>query len=66
MKRDKEKIYLQVALRIDNESTAQREFGNLLRIRDNYPKIIVTSETYTGNSYKGIRLYPIRKFLSDF
>ena len=27
--KDNERIYIQVALRIDNETTAQREFGNL-------------------------------------
>ena len=64
--KDHEKIYIQVALRIDNETTAQREFGNLLKIQDNYPKLIVTSDLYTGNSYEGIRHYPIREFLSEF
>ena len=64
--KDHEKIYIQVALRIDNETTAQREFGNLLKIQDNYPKLVVTSDPYTGNSYEGIRHYPIREFLSDF
>ena len=64
--KDHEKIYIQVALRIDNETTAQREFGNLLKIQDNYPKLVDTSDPYTGNSYEGIRHYPIREFLSDF
>ena len=41
--KDHEKIYIQVALRIDNEATAQREFGNLLKIQDNYPKLVVTA-----------------------
>lgn len=61
-----EKIYIQVALRIDNEATAQREFGNLLKIQDNYPKLVVTSDPYTGNNYEGIRHYPIGEFLSEF
>lgn len=64
--KDHEKVYIQVALRIDNEVTARREFGNLLKIQDNYPKILVTSDPYAGNTYEGIRHYPIRDFLSEF
>ena len=36
-----EKLYIQVALKIDGD-TAEREFGNLLKIQDNYPKIVLT------------------------
>lgn len=61
-----EKIYVQVALQIDNEVTAQREFGNLLKIPDNYPKIVVTDEAFQGNTYEGIRHYSIQDFLSGF
>ncbi|WP_337940184.1 hypothetical protein [Parabacteroides sp.] len=64
--KDHEKIYIQVALRIDSETTAQREFGNLLKIQDNYPKLVVTADPYTGSSYEGIQHYPIREFLSVF
>lgn len=38
-----EKLYIQVALKIDSDKTAEREFGNLLKIQDNYPKISNTS-----------------------
>ena len=34
-----EKLYIQVALKIDSEKTAEREFGNLLKIQDNYPAV---------------------------
>lgn len=61
-----EKIYLQVALQINNETTAQREFGNLLKIPDNYLKIVVTDEAFQGNTYEGIRHYSIQDFLSGF
>lgn len=30
-----EKLYIQVALKIDSDKTAEREFGNLLKIQDN-------------------------------
>ena len=60
-----EKLYIQVALKIDSDKTAEREFGNLLKIQDNYPKIVVTKDTFSGNSYEGIRHCPIRQFLME-
>lgn len=60
-----EKLYIQVALKIDSEKTAEREFGNLLKIQDNYPKMVITEEAFEGNSYQGIRHCPIRQFLME-
>ena len=59
-----EKLYIQVALKIDGD-TAGREFGNLLKIQDNYPKIVLTEDTFSGNSYEGIRHCSIRQFLME-
>jgi len=41
---------------LDNdETTAKREFGNLLQIEDNYPKYVVTlNDISTGVSKNGI------------
>ncbi len=55
--------YVQVALRLDNDKTIEREFGNLLKIKDNYPKMVITMEEQFENSYRGITHLPIRKFL---
>ena len=60
-----EKLYIQVALKIDSDKTAEREFGNLLKLQDNYPKIVVTEDTFSGNSYEGIRHCSIRQFLME-
>lgn len=60
-----EKLYIQVALTIDSDKTAEREFGNLLKIQDNYPKIVVTEDSFTGNSFEGIRHCPIRQLLME-
>ena len=60
-----EKLYIQVALKIDSDKTAEREFGNLLKIQDNYPKIVITEDTFNGNRYQGIRHCPIRQFLME-
>lgn len=61
-----ERVYIQVALRITDDMTAKREFGNLLKIEDNYPKYVITLDEYTGASYKGIIHLPLRKFLMEF
>jgi len=64
--KNNEKIYIQVALRITDEQTKKREFGNLLEINDNYPKYVITLDDYSGTSYKGIKHLPLRSFLTDF
>lgn len=58
-----EKLYIQVALQLNEESTIQREFGNLLKIQDNYPKWVITNDKFYGNSYEGIKHIYIRDFL---
>jgi predicted AAA+ superfamily ATPase len=60
------KLYIQVAYIIPDEKTHAREFGNLLAIEDNFPKMVVSmDETAIGN-YKGIEHFHIRKFLLEF
>jgi predicted AAA+ superfamily ATPase len=61
-----EKVYIQVALRISEKQTMEREFGNLLSIKDNYPKYVITLDEYSGTSYEGIVHIPLRRFLSEF
>lgn len=63
--RSGEKLYVQVALRLDEPNTLEREFGNLLKIEDNYPKIVVSGDSFEGNSYEGIKHVPIRTFLRN-
>jgi uncharacterized protein len=58
-----ERLYVQVALRLDGQATIDREFGNLLNIKDNYPKIVVTADHFEGNTYEGIKHLYIRDFL---
>jgi len=64
--RSGEKIYIQVALRIEEKETFEREFGNLLEVKDNYPKFVITLDEYTGNTYEGIIHLPLRRFLKEF
>ncbi|HEY4111957.1 ATP-binding protein [Puia sp.] len=61
--RDNERVYIQVALRLDGQETIDREFGNLLAIPDNYPKIVISEDDFKGNTHKGIRHMHVRDFL---
>ena len=61
-----QKVYIQVALRITEKETMTREFGNLLSIKDNYPKYVITLDEFSGASYEGILHLPLRIFLSEF
>ena len=61
--KNNEKLYIQVALSLNNENTIKREFENLLKINDNYRKIVITRDAFIGNSYNGIEHLQIRKFL---
>lgn len=63
--RDGERRYIQVAVNVDNTATAEREFGNLLEISDNYEKIIVTLHNSTPNTYEGIKMMSLRDFLLE-
>ena len=63
--RNGETLYVQVAIELSRLETIEREFGNLLRIKDNYPKIVVSGERSFENSYEGIEHIYIRDFLSS-
>ena len=49
------KIYVQVAYKLSLRATIDREFGNLLMIKDNFPKFLVSMDELAGNDYQGIR-----------
>ena len=61
----RDKLYVQVAYLITDEKVNEREFGNLLAIKDNYPKIVVSMDEMIGSEYQGIRHVNIRDFLSE-
>ncbi len=58
-----EKKYIQVAQSIHEEQTIKREFGNLLAIKDNYPKIVITMDAFSGNTVEGIEIVALETFL---
>jgi predicted AAA+ superfamily ATPase len=57
------KAYIQVTYLMTDEKTRDREFGNLFRIKDNYPKYVVSLDDFNkGSDVEGIR----HMHLSDF
>ena len=63
--KDGEKMYLQVALSLNDEATLEREFGNLQKIKDNYPKKVISLEGFSGNTIEGIESVSLREFLVE-
>lgn len=57
--------YIQVALSLTDTGTAEREFGNLKKIPDNYEKTVVTLRDSSPNTYDGIRMMSLREFLNS-
>jgi predicted AAA+ superfamily ATPase len=64
--KEAERLYVQVALKLDTNNTIEREFGNLLKIQDNFPKIVISEDEFSGNTFEGIHYFPIRRFLLEF
>lgn len=57
------KLYIQVAYQIPNQKVMQREFGNLLEIQDNYPKLVISMDESTQGDYRGVKHISITDFL---
>ncbi len=58
-----EKIYVQVAYLLSDEKTVEREYGNLLDIKDNFPKYVVTMDEFSETAtYKGINRMHVKDF----
>ncbi|MDR0811628.1 MAG: ATPase, partial [Paludibacter sp.] len=62
--KNNEKLYIQVAYMLYDEKTMQREFGNLVDIPDNFPKMVITMDELNFGNYKGIKQIHLREFLS--
>lgn len=57
-------IYMQVCYLLADENTIAREFGNLLKIHDNYPKYVVSMDLITKpKDYDGITQMSLRQCL---
>ncbi len=56
------KLYIQVAFKMTEQSTIEREFSPLFAIKDNHPKYVVTMEENWHDNIEGIR----HKHIADF
>ncbi len=57
------KLYIQVTQQIGSPETELREYGRLLDIRDNYPKYVLRTDSFSGGNYQGIKTMHIADFL---
>lgn len=53
--RENEKIYIQVCYLLSSNSTIKREFDVLKKIKDNYPKYVISMDKFFGNDVEGIK-----------
>lgn len=57
-------LYVQVCYLLHDNNTINREFGNLEKIKDNFPKMVISMDELSGNTYKGIQHINLKDFLS--
>jgi uncharacterized protein len=58
-----EKIYIQVAYKLENQETINREYSPLLAIKDQYPKFVITMDDFWSENIDGVTHQHIRDFL---
>lgn len=57
-------VYFQVAYLLVDKSTVEREFGNLMKIPNNYPKYVISMDPIIKpKDFDGITHMPLRTFL---
>jgi predicted AAA+ superfamily ATPase len=57
-----QKVYIQVAYKLENRETVAREFGNLLSVGDQYPKYVVTMDEFWKDAIEGV----VHLYITDF
>ena len=61
--RENEKIYIQVANSIEENETKERELDPLRRIKDSYPKMVISRTGYPEYDIDGIKIIDITDWL---
>ena len=59
--RQEERIYVQVCRSLPEQS--DREIGNLMAIRDHYPKYVVTLDDLATGNINGVKIVHLADFL---
>jgi uncharacterized protein len=62
--RGQDRLYVQVAYVMPDATTRAREFGNLLAIKDNHPKLVVSMDPFLQDE-NGVKHLGLRSFLRD-
>lgn len=63
--RSEERLYIQVCYVLSSQSVIDREFGNLKKIRNDFPKYVICMDTmFAGTVHEGIKCLHIRDWLS--
>jgi len=57
--------YYQVAWQMTNDSTLEREYSALEKINDNYPKYLLTTDSFT-NDRSGVKHFNVFNWLLEF
>ncbi len=60
-----ERLYVQTAYIMPDKKTRDREFGNLLEIKDNFRKVVVSMDRMIEGGYKGIEHISVADFLHN-
>ncbi|UZD21044.1 ATP-binding protein [Algoriphagus halophytocola] len=58
-----QKIYVQVAYKLESEQTVEREFSSLLAIQDQFPKYVVTLDDFWKEAVEGVQHVHLSDFL---
>jgi len=61
--KDGNTIYIQVCLKMEHESTKNRELASLENTNDNFPKFIITTEPLAQGNINGIKILQLSDFL---
>ena len=62
--KNEKKAYFQVTYLLTSKKVIDREFGNLLKIKDNYPKYVISIDEYVKGDFKGIKHLNLIDFLT--
>ncbi len=61
--KNENKIYIQVAYKMVEQATIDREFSPLIQIKDNHPKYVVTMDKFWKDNIEGVKHLHIADFL---
>ena len=63
--KNSEKLYIQVSDNIEADTTKQRELDPLLKIKDSYPKLLITRTHYPKYDIEGVMVVDIADWLLE-